>query len=258
MSVKISPEAKQYIKNFSERQLKKLADIIENTFNFSQINIDLCNYTFENTTISNDNICIFSVPCYGGRVPQTAIDSISKIQGDNTPAIVCVTFGNRAFEDALIELSDCVEANGFKVIAGCAIATEHNIMHIFGQGRPDSIDKQEITKFANKVALKLNSHDLNKAIIEGKHPYKDRHSSKTPIIVDKNTCINCGLCEQKCPVQAISQKGKYVDMDKCINCMRCIKICPQNCRSISGEFVNRLIEKLKNSCEARKNNSFYI
>ena len=83
--------------------------------------------------IEGDSICIFSVPCYGGRIPRTAAERLLKIRGNQTPAIVCVTFGNRAFEDALLELADIVQMQGFSVFAGCGAATEHNIMGIFGR-----------------------------------------------------------------------------------------------------------------------------
>ena len=76
---------------------------------------------------------LFNALLYGGRrIPETAVQRLLDIHGSNMLAVVCVTFGNRAYEDALLELADCVEAKmAFKVIAGCAVATEHNIMHVF-------------------------------------------------------------------------------------------------------------------------------
>lgn len=46
------------------------------------------------------------------------------------------------------------------------------------------------------------------------------------IITD--SCINCGSCENVCPVGAISvSKGKYViEEDSCIDCGKCEYFCP--------------------------------
>ena len=47
--------------------------------------------------------------------------------------------------------------------------------------------------------------------------------------IDKNKCINCGICVKECPVGAIFIKDKkaVIDMEKCIRCGRCHDICPK-------------------------------
>jgi NAD-dependent dihydropyrimidine dehydrogenase PreA subunit len=43
-------------------------------------------------------------------------------------------------------------------------------------------------------------------------------------------CINCGACDDSCPVNAISeQDGKRaIDADTCIDCGACVDTCPVN------------------------------
>jgi len=43
-------------------------------------------------------------------------------------------------------------------------------------------------------------------------------------------CINCGACDDSCPVNAISeQSGKRaIDGDTCIDCGACVDTCPVN------------------------------
>lgn len=235
----------------------KVAEQIAKAFDCAKATIDLCQKTAGDIRIKREDICIFSVPCYGGRVPQTAVERLSHIHGAKTPAILCVTFGNRAYEDALLELADCVEGNGFQVIAGCAVATEHNIMHIFGQGRPDALDKEEIQRFSIAAAQKVKDGRRDRPSFPGNRPYKESHGAKMPILVDEKTCVSCGLCAQKCPVKAISGDGRQVDEEICINCMRCIQICPKKSRSVPEGLVAALIEKLSAACQGRKSNEFY-
>lgn len=236
----------------------KAAEQISEAFDYEKRTIDLCKEITDEVNIGRENVCIFSMPCYGGRIPETAVQRLLHIHGSNTSAVVCVTFGNRAYEDALLELADCVEANGFKVIAGCAVATEHNIMHVFGTGRPDDMDREQIKKFAAAAAKKAAACDLdNRPEIPGQRPYKEKHSKVMPILVGEE-CNNCGLCEHECPVHAISTDGKKTDEKLCINCMRCIDICPNKCRKLPDDIVTSLVSRLKNVCSGRKNNEFFI
>jgi len=45
-------------------------------------------------------------------------------------------------------------------------------------------------------------------------------------VIDKNLCIQCGACEEKCPVGAINISKFSIDNDTCIFCVGCVNICP--------------------------------
>lgn len=65
----------------------------------------------------------------------------------------------------------------------------------------------------------------------GSRPGKLEMHSKVRPIVDENTCISCGTCEEHCPTGAIkrrpNEKGKAsVDEKTCIGCGMCISVCP--------------------------------
>lgn len=236
----------------------KVARQIAAAFEAQKAELDLCPPAGPEIQMDGQDAAIFAVPCYGGRIPPTAVQRLERVRGRQTPAILCVTFGNRAFEDALLELADRVQANGFRVIAGCAACTEHNIMRVFGRGRPDERDLGEIRDFARRAAQKLERGEKSAPTLPGNRPYKAYHAAQMPIQVDGQTCARCGLCAGKCPVKAISPDGQQTDPAACISCMRCIQICPHGSRRIPEAALNGLIQKLGPALEGRKENAFYL
>ncbi|GAB6190076.1 hypothetical protein JCM30566_18190 [Marinitoga arctica] len=47
--------------------------------------------------------------------------------------------------------------------------------------------------------------------------------------INKNKCIACKICENRCPAEAINiDNDKYIDYSKCIRCYVCHEVCPQD------------------------------
>lgn len=241
---------------------KQVADIITKAWGMSVDEIDLTNAETDYAAISlkKDDIAIIAVPSYGGRVPLLAAQRISKICGNQMRCVIVCVYGNRAYEDTLIELNDIAEKSGFKVIAAVAAIAEHSIMHQYAAGRPDAKDQQELQDFAEKILEKVNSSavEISTPQIPGNHPYKKAGGVGLVPKAD-NTCTGCGLCAENCPAQAISKENlKATDSKKCISCMRCVIKCPASARKVNSAMVSVAALAMKKVCSIRKENELYI
>lgn len=62
---------------------------------------------------SGSDLAVFATPTYAGRVPNVLLKYLSSIRGNGAAAIPVVTFGNRNFDNSLIELRDILEMRVF-------------------------------------------------------------------------------------------------------------------------------------------------
>lgn len=62
--------------------------------------------------------------------------------------------------------------------------------------------------------------------------------------VDKERCVFCGICVEKCPVNAISldKETISIDMNECIRCGVCHEVCPQDAVRHDSETIPADVE----------------
>lgn len=237
---------------------EKVANILANPFGCETQLIDLTAPDFDgaNAVIAADDICIIAAPSYGGRVPATTSARLASLKGNGAKAVLVAVYGNREFEDTLVELKDVAEAAGFVPFAAVAAIAEHSILRKFAAGRPDESDEAELTSFAERIAADLNASAS--ISIPGNVPYKESKGSSMKPSADES-CIQCGLCAERCPVRAIpSDHPDQTDSAACISCMRCISVCPVNARSLAPEalaFVDQFLTKVASE---RKSNQLFL
>lgn len=196
------------------------------------------------------------VPVYAGRVPETAVERLRLLRGSRTPALVLVTYGNRAFDDALLELCDVLRAQGFLPFAAAAVPGEHNIVPKIAAGRPDAEDIKKLEAFGKKAAGALRGFLSGAAIgelpVPGNRPYRPYQAMHLKFSVSSK-CTDCGACIRACPVQAISRTDPGImDEERCISCMRCTVVCPLAGRKVSTLMMLAVGQKLKKVCAGRK------
>ena len=204
---------------------------------------------------------------YGGRLPVEAVKRLSKLRGNNTPAVIVVLYGNREFEDALLELKDLAVNQGFIPIAGAAFIGEHSYTSPetpIAVGRPDSEDIIKAEGFGKEIIKKLNSiknwGDIKPVEVPGNIPYKDAiPNSDDCARSDMDICTQCSTCVTVCPTNAISDDENYTtDPKLCILCCACVKACPEEARYIDSERVKKVSKWLSENCEMPKQPEIFI
>ena len=205
-----------------------------------------------------EDVCVISVPAYGGRVPEICAQRIAETNGNGAKAVLVAVFGNRAIDDTLIELYDIVKARGFSVVAAVEAVAEHSLVRVYGSGRPDGDDRRELESFAGIIAEKIRAADLSEPDIPGARPYRDYTPSPMSLVLDL-TCTGCKKCALECPAGAIPLTDvSRFDKEKCICCLRCVAVCPVKARHNSPEAEKSLEERLRERCAGRKENRLYI
>lgn len=151
---------------------QKVAEVITGAWETEVETIDLTDPALSLAAFQAGDLVLFAVPSYGGRIPSLAAERLERIQGGGASCVLACVYGNRAYEDTLVEMQDCTESQGFQVIAAVAAIAEHSILHQYAAGRPDQQDTEELQGFSRAI---LEKHCQGKremtAALPGTRPY---------------------------------------------------------------------------------------
>jgi len=239
---------------------KKIAETIAKGINIEKITpVDL---TFSDEQCSNspeDGLFIFAFPVYSGRIPVVAVNRLKKLKGNNSPCILIVVYGNREFDDTLLELKDLVIGQGFFPFTAAAFVAEHSFStehYPIAVRRPDKNDLEKAFSFGTEIrnAIK-NGHVFEKAInVPGNYPYKALSGKPdiSPITIESK-CNQCGVCVSLCPTDSIQMNSlPETNSSTCILCCACVKGCPNNARINDNTYMLQKQEWLVKNCSSRK------
>ena len=244
----------------TQQVLKSIAEGI-NAGDVEHVNLTLPQGAQQPSLFSSDELAVIGAPVYGGRLPVDAIHRFRQLKGNKTPAILIVLYGNREFEDALLELKNLASALGFNPVAGGAFIGEHSFATKdvpIANGRPDSRDIQKAKDFGAKVKDKVTAlQSLNAQMdlqIPGRFPYEGgaRSMSVAPV-TKEDPCTVCGTCAGVCPTAAISiNESVTTTIERCIRCCACIKSCPTGARLWEDAMMEKIAQWLNENCRTRK------
>ncbi len=69
------------------------------------------------------------------------------------------------------------------------------------------------------------------------------------IEIDIDACIHCGICQRRCPANAIEvQKADLlwsIQRMRCVQCNACVEVCPKKCLAMRPDYTTPSSEPVK-------------
>ncbi|MBU1108012.1 MAG: 4Fe-4S binding protein [Candidatus Riflebacteria bacterium] len=235
-------------------------NLIENNFTYPEYADTIIN-------VEPKDLVIIGAPVYAGRIAITAIERLKTMKFAGNLAVLVAVYGNRHYDDALIDLREVAISLGLHPLAAAAFVGEHSYStrdFPIAKGRPDAEDKKLAISFGEKIAKKLralkSAKDLPTLELPGTFPLPERpvlgpaHAETMP-----NKCIKCGDCQTACPTGAIFYKNAYKTTPELCNlCCACVKACKRRARVIVSEHIPQIRENLSQTCADRKQPEIFI
>lgn len=221
---------------------------------------------------NQEDIVIFGTPVIAGRVPNVLLKYLDTLVGNGAICVPVVCFGNRSYDNALIELRDILEKSGMDPIAAGGFSCLHSFSEILGKGRPDEDDKKEAREFAKAIGEKIARSGFCKTIevdgLEGPsyggyYQPRDRQGNPVDIrkvkpVTDMDKCIDCKICVNVCPLSSIDMEDVSKLNGICMKCCACIKKCPTGAKSFVDENYLYHQHELEEEYKRRAKNSIFV
>ncbi|MDR7868350.1 MAG: EFR1 family ferrodoxin [Sporomusaceae bacterium] len=219
-------------------------------------------------TFSAGDIVVLGVPVYAGRVPNILLKYLNSLAGNGATAVAVALYGNRNYDDALIELADILSSTGFKVIAGGAFIGEHAFSKTLAQNRPDDKDMAIVREFAGSLSMKIAAGNTANVAVKGNRPYRKYYMPENengqPVDIRKVTpktadhCIDCKFCAAKCPMGSIDPDNVSRISGICIKCGACQKLCPVQAKYYDNDDYLRHKQELERDFALRREPELFL
>ena len=227
----------------TRRTVERIAGGIASRLNLPAESVDFSRPAVRQETLGfgEKDLVVFGTPVYAGRVPNVLLPFLQeRIVGGGALAVPVVLFGNRNYDDALIELRNILAADGMHPIAAGAFVGEHSFSRVLGADRPNAEDEALMDEFAARVAelaAGLDAAPVKSAAVRRQEPlrpyYTPRDRAGNPINIlkvkpktDLSRCGGCGRCADLCPMGSIDPADVSAVRGICIKCCACVKGCP--------------------------------
>lgn len=249
------------------RQLAELLTAPMEEFDFTKPEARLARHVF-----SLDELVVFASPVYAGRLPNKLLPYIKEgFCGNGAYAVPVVTFGNRSFGDALMELRCELEDAGFHTITGAAFAARHSFSDKLAPGRPDERDMAVLREFALRTARRASDLTAPPAPVDvpGNCPVGPYYTPlgldgepvnflKAVPRTDAERCASCGTCAQVCCMGSIQRQAPWNTTGLCIKCHACVRFCPSGARFFDDPALLSHLAMLERHLTQRQGSVYFL
>ena len=213
---------------------------------------------------------VIACPVYAGKLPNKILPDLKAVlKGNQTPAAAVVTYGNRAFDNALAELIALLTGQGFCPVSAAACVGEHAFTDKLGGGRPGVSDLWDVRTFAARTADALRTFPACPPPVtvpgDPSAPYyvpkgadgQPVNFLKAKPKVDASRCHACGACARLCPMGAIDPDDVSRVPGTCIKCQACVRRCTRRARYFDDPAFLSHVSMLERHFTEPKENAFF-
>lgn len=268
------------------RVASKLAELITPGVEAEEISFNLPSEREITHTFGRGDLVVIGTPTYAGRVPNVLLPYLKgSISFEHSLCVPIILYGNRNYDDSLIELFGIVKDNGGVPVAAAAFVGEHSFSYKLAAGRPDEHDLKIADDLAVRIEQKLNGlmprisessdgrditelKELKGLKVKGEEPIRpyytprDRNGNAIDIRKVKPVtgpeCTKCGLCSDICPMGSISKDDPSEITGICIKCGACVKKCPEKCKYFTDENYLYHMHELEDMYSSPKEPELFI
>jgi len=200
--------------------------------------------TLEALKAAGAHACLFiGSPVYRDVTIPPVIKFIETLpKTDGACAVPFVTWGKACSGVALWQMGHALMKKGFSIVGAAKVVAVHSIMwrlkNPVGKGRPDKTDNREIKKLVAALYHRLYSDNISMLSLDTldyQLPARAKEMKKKisapwmiiPKHVNAETCTQCGICEEECPVSAVALNPYPEFNQTCFDCFNCIRLCPE-------------------------------
>ena len=250
----------------TQQVVERIGETLAKRFQVKKENFDftLPEFRKEMLYFGEEDVLILGVPVYMGRVPELILDFLKKMNNKGALGLPVVVYGNRHYDDALIELGDLLMDSGCRLVGGGAFLGEHSYSRKIAAGRPNLEDLKEAAEFAEAVGDAIEQGRFLEEDLPGNRPYRPyRLNPEKPKPggmedaepkVNPDLCTDCKQCAEVCPTGTIDYDDVMMKRGICIRCNACLKFCPTEAIYYDNEAYLITRDKMEKSFTDWKSN----
>ena len=194
----------------------------------------------QEVVLEERDVLLAASPVYAGQLPPVE-GLFQNLRGQGNPCVLLAGYGNRHYDDMLAQLAYRLKKQGFFCIGAMTAIVPHIFAPKITEGRPSQEDRRAVEEFAQLIWERLEAPKRRRVKLPGNACPAPKAARPVKKELDRARCLDCGICAEECPAEALDRDTLDCDESLCISCMRCARVCPANARSFDAAPVERML-----------------